>query len=101
MCFVHLSYINFTHRSRYYRVLLRITTQALDHFPSLRSVNKSSYPGLSPNPAFLRAELSPRPPRSPRDGLKAPRARPEPFPNAAESGREIEFLADDAGFGPS
>jgi hypothetical protein len=27
--------------------------------------------------------------------LKVPRARPEPFPNAAESGREIEFLTVD------
>jgi len=46
-------------------------------------------------------ELSLRSPRSPRHGLKVPRARPEPFPDAAESGREIEFLPVKAYFGPS
>ena len=51
--------------------------------------------------ALMIPELSLRPPRSPRHGLKVPRARPEHFPNAAESGREIEFLTVRAGFGPS
>ena len=52
--------------------------------------------------ARRRAELSSRPPRWPVRGFfKVPRARPEPFPNAAESGREIEFLTVKAGFGPS
>jgi len=51
--------------------------------------------------ALMIPELSLRPPRSPRRGLKVPRARPEHFPNAAESGREIEFLTVRAGFGPS
>ena len=39
-------------------------------------------------------------PQTARQGFKVPRARSEPFPNAAESGREIEFLTVDAGFGP-
>src|SRR5215831_1096310 len=36
-----------------------------------------------------------------RQGFKVPRTRSEPFPNAAEIGRKIEFLTVDAGFGPS
>ena len=40
-------------------------------------------------------------PQTARQGFKVPRARSEPFPNAAESGREIEFLTVDAGFEPS
>jgi hypothetical protein len=35
-----------------------------------------------------------------RHGFKVPRAHSESFPNAAESGREIEFLTVDAGFEP-
>ena len=34
-------------------------------------------------------------------GFKVPRTRSEPFPNAAESGREIEFLTVYGGFGLS
>jgi len=33
-----------------------------------------------------------------RHGLKAPRARSESFPNAAEIGRKIKFLTVNAGF---
>ena len=51
--------------------------------------------------ALTMLEPSLRPPRSPRHGLKVPRVRPEAFPNAAEIGREIEFLTVNAGFGPS
>jgi len=32
--------------------------------------------------------------------FKVPRTRSEPFPNAAEIGRDIEFLTVKAGFGP-
>ena len=43
----------------------------------------------------------PAPVQIARHGFKVPRARPEPFPDAAESGREIEFLPVKAYFGPS
>ena len=39
--------------------------------------------------------------RDPVTVLKVPRARTEPFPNAPESGREIEFVTVTAGFGLS
>src|SRR5215472_15600268 len=79
---------------------------------------RSRTPGVGAMPAvraFRRAELSLRPPRSPVTALRRPehvpspsRALPEPFPspsrafpNAAEIGREIEFLTVYVGFGPS
>jgi len=49
--------------------------------------------------ALTMLEPSLRPPRSPRHGLKVPRVRPEAFPNAAEIGREIEFLTANAVLG--
>ena len=54
--------------------------------------------------AFLRAELSLRPPRSHVTALRRPEHVPSPsraFPNAAEIGREMKFLTVYAGFGPS
>ena len=47
------------------------------------------------------SRAQPAPAQTARQGFKVPRARSEPFPNAAESGRKIEFLTVDAGFGPS
>src|SRR5262249_30686322 len=35
-----------------------------------------------------------------RHGFKVPRARSEPFPKAAESGRKIKFLTVNGGFEP-
>ena len=46
------------------------------------------------------SRAQPAPAQIARYGFKVPQARPEPFPNAAESGREIEFLTVNAGFGP-
>jgi hypothetical protein len=43
----------------------------------------------------------PAPAQTARQGFKVPRARSESFPNAAEIGREIEFLTVNAGFEPS
>ena len=43
----------------------------------------------------------PAPAQTARQGFKVPRARSDPFPNAAESAREIEFLTVKTGFGPS
>jgi hypothetical protein len=47
------------------------------------------------------SRAQPAPAEIARHGFKVPRARSESFPNAAESGREIEFLTVDAVFGPS
>jgi len=44
-------------------------------------------------PAFAPAEIA-------RHGFKVPRARSEPFPKAAESGRKIKFLMVNGGFAP-
>jgi hypothetical protein len=57
-------------------------------------VGKPSLPSDEPSSARAR-------PDRPSGFFKVPRARSEPFPNAAESGRDIEFLTVKAGFGPS
>jgi hypothetical protein len=60
-------------------------------------VGKPSLPSDEPSSARARRD-------GPSGFSGAPntfRALPEPFPNAAESGRDIEFLAVKAGFGLS
>ena len=47
------------------------------------------------------SRVQPAPAQIAWHGFKVPRARSESFPNAAESGRKIEFLTVDAAFGPS
>ena len=47
------------------------------------------------------SRAQPAPAQIARYGFKVPQARPEPFPNAAEIGREIKFLTVNAGFEPS
>ena len=46
------------------------------------------------------SRAQPAPAQIARHGFKVPRARSESFPNAAESGPEIEFLTVKAGFWP-
>jgi hypothetical protein len=46
------------------------------------------------------SRAQPAPAQIARYGFKVPQARPEPFPNAAEIGREIKFLTVNGGSKP-
>ena len=65
------------------------------------TVNRASMWELRGGACIPPSRAPPAPAEIARYGFKPLRARPEPFPNGAEIGRNIEFLTVNVGFEPS